>query len=61
MDNRPIIPAFNAAETYALGTNGSIHRGSDGACIPPDEANSDYRAYLAWVASGKTPTPAPAP
>lgn len=29
--------------------------------IPPDPANTDYAAYLAWLDEGNAPLPAPEP
>jgi hypothetical protein len=47
--------------TYQLTTGTSIKRLSDGAFIPNDPGNRDYREYLDWLEAGNTPDPAPAP
>jgi hypothetical protein len=47
--------------TYQLTTGDNILRAADNAFIPPDPANTDYQAYLAWLEEGNTPEPAPEP
>lgn len=47
---------------YALTNSTGVIRTSDGAYIPADYRNTDYAAYLRWVAAGNEPTPyAPPP
>ena len=43
--------------TYTLTSSTLIIRDTDGAFIPDDQANTDYQAYLTWLADGNTPNP----
>jgi hypothetical protein len=47
--------------TYQLTQGDTILRITDGAFIPADPANTDFAAYLAWLAAGNEPEPAPEP
>ena len=47
--------------TYTLTATTTIIRDADQACIPDDPRNTDYQAYLAWLAEGNTANPYVAP
>lgn len=43
---------------YQLLNAQTVLRLADNAFIPFDEGNTDYQAYLAWLAVGNEPLPA---
>jgi len=43
---------------YKLIDETTVMRIEDRVFIPFDPANTDYQAYLAWLAEGNTPLPA---
>ena len=45
---------------YSIISAGFVRRTADQAITPTDALNTDYQAYLAWVAGGGTPDAAPA-
>ena len=46
---------------YTLTNSQSVIRNVDGAFIPFDPGNGDYREYLKWLEEGNTPEPYVAP
>lgn len=42
---------------YIQNEYGSVGIVGENISIPADEANTDYQAYLAWIAKGNTPNP----
>lgn len=44
-----------------MGAASCIKRLADNAFIPFDPANTDYQAYLKWLADGNVPLPADTP
>ena len=48
---------YKLSPTY-MGNQTNVIRLADGAFIPFDPANTDYQAYLLWLAEGNEPEPA---
>jgi hypothetical protein len=48
---------YQLIENQTMGGQSFIKRLADTSFIPFDPDNTDYQAYLAWVAEGNTPLP----
>jgi hypothetical protein len=51
----------NTQMNYRLHETGAVVQVETNLLIPPDPANTDYAAYLAWLEAGNMPEPAPEP
>ena len=49
---------YQLISSTPMGPSTCVKRLSDNAFIPMSEGNTDYQAYLKWVAEGNTPLPA---